>query len=423
MTTLAIFAIGATDAWVAALMAVLLLGCLGVLCVGCSTQRQALPWHALLWPALAYGALVLSQIGFRWTSYPGASWTGLEQLAGPAAALYLALFAFRSPRMVRRLARAAWWVTLVISIEAIFQHFLSPGYIYWLRDATYATPTGPYVYHNHFAGCMDLLLPLAVAAVFLPERSGRVNPQKRWLLALSPALGLAAVVISRSRGGMLCLFGEAVLALIVYWLMGRLRWKTVLGGAAALVAVAFIANWGPIWRRFLTLQNGDLSSMERWHLMQSCLAIWRTSPWHGSGFNTFAVIYPQYQVMDFGKTVVHAHNEYVQMLAEMGVFGAVVVAAFVVLLFLGYRRGPAHGTSRLVRRAALIGVIGFLAHSVIDFQFHNPANALLFFLIAGAVAARVEQDRRVRASSGTVVRLRRRPLADNRQEARSAARH
>lgn len=405
VTILAIFAIGATDAWVAALATDTLLTCLAILCIGCTLQHQPLPWHPLLSAGLAFGLLIIAQIAFGWTTYPGATWTGLGQIAGPAAALYLALYAFRTSRLQLRLARAAWWATLAISVEAIFQHFLSRGYIYGLRDATYATPTGPYVYHNHFAGCMDLLLPLALAAVFLPQGSGPVNPQKRVLRFLSPALGFAAVIISGSRGGILSLLAESLLALAIYRRAVKMHWKTVLGGTIGLAGVLFASNSGTIWHRFLNLGQGDISSGDRLQVWQSCVAIWRAFPWHGCGFNTFASVYPQYQIVDFGKTVVHAHNEYAQALAETGALGAAVVLAFVALFVVGFLRGPARGATGLVRRAEFIGAAGLLAHSVIDFQFHNPANALLFFLVTGAAAAKLDQARSLRSSAGPVVRL------------------
>jgi hypothetical protein len=40
-----------------------------------------------------------------------------------------------------------------------------------------------------------------------------------------------------------------------------------------------------------------------------------------------------------------------------------------------------------LRKALVVACAGFLFHSFGDFQFHSPANALLFFLLAGALAA------------------------------------
>lgn len=383
----AIFAVGATDPWVAAAVTILLLISLVVLCCGCSLTGELLPWHPLLWPALGFGVLVIAQIGLGWSVAPAATWTGLGELAGPAVELYLALFAFRSSRQLRQLAWFAWWSVLLLALEAIPQSFLANGFIYWVRNATYATPVGPYVYHNHFAGCMDLLIPLSLAAVFLPLRSAQGRVQKRWLLAISPALGLLAVVISRSRGGMLCLLGEGILALLILWRTGKMNVKRIVLSAVAIVGLVSLANIGKVWRHFLALQQGDVSALERIHMEQSCLAIWHAFPWRGSGFNTFAQVYPQFQVVDFGKVVNYAHNEYAQMLAEMGVAGAAAVIAFVVIGIVCYRRRRSHEVTALVRRAALVGLAGFLAHSAIDFQFHSPANAALFFLVAGAAAA------------------------------------
>lgn len=401
ITGAAILAYGGTDPWVAEPLACLVLAALVALCIRRTARRLPLPWHPLLWVMLAFGLLVLAQLAAGLSTYPAATWTGLAQLAGPAAVFYLSLFAFRQTAMLRRLATAAWWLTLALSVEAIFQFYSAGGYIYWHRDATYATPFGPYVYHNHFAGCMDLLLPLALAAVLLRRPDGRPKPLPQlWLAGIVPALGLGAVVASRSRGGLMALMAEAVTGIWIFWRAGKLRLRGALLGGGAGLAVAAAANWQPVVERFLALQQGDVSATDRISMVHGCLAIWRAFPWWGSGFGTFAAVYPQFQVVDIGKAVLEAHNEYAQALAETGLAGACVVIAFVVVAIFAYRSVASSGSAALVRRAALIGAIGFLAQSAVDFEFHSPANALLFFLVAAAAAAhtaveRFERERRV----------------------------
>ena len=395
---LAVAAFGATDPWVWAPLACALLVGLGVLCFGATLAGWPLPWHRLLWVALAFGVLVVGQIATGQTVYGGATWTGLAQLGGPAAMLYLSLFAFRSNRRLETLANLAWWAVLALAVEAIFQYATAGGFIYWYRNATYATPLGPYVYHNHFAGCMDLLLPLALAALFLPARGGRIKPTAQCgLEGLVPALGLGAVVMGVSRGGIMALLVEALAAALLLWRAGRLRWRGLVAGAWAGALVAAAANWQPLTQRLLNLQRRDVSATDRLWMLRGCLAIWHAYPWFGSGFNTFAAVYPQYQLRNPGATVLMAHNEYAQLLAEMGVVGIAVALAFVGLAAYSYAQGPRHGTAGLVRRAAWVGAIGFMAHSAVDFQFHSPANALLFFLVIGAATATVA---RVAAPTG-----------------------
>ncbi len=391
---LAVVLIGAAsvEAWVA--VDCLLWLALAVLVVGAAAQGVRLPWHPILWPALAYAALVFAQWHWRWSAAPALTLTGLLQLAGCGAILYLALFAFRQPKNLRWLGTVLWWFTGALGAEALFQFFTSRTEIYGFRNAAYATPVGPFIYHNHFAGCMDLLLPVAMVVAFWPRRRSREAAWMRWLRrGILPALGLAAVIVSQSRGGVFALLVEAVVAAALFWrsfARRRRRRRAVLIATAALIGFTMLAGWGPLVKRLGHLDKHDVSALDRLRVAEGCLSIWRAHPWVGSGFATFPVVYPRYEIFDSGQRFLEAHNEYAQMLAETGVAGAVCVAAFAILLAYFGLRPLGDGASRRViylRKALVIACAGFLFHSFGDFQFHSPANALLFFLLAGAAGA------------------------------------
>jgi O-antigen ligase len=87
---------------------------------------------------------------------------------------------------------------------------------------------------------------------------------------------------------------------------------------------------------------------------------------------------------------IHAHNDYLEMLADTGVVG---MALFVWMLVGVFRSGFSKvmdrddEEGRLLTLAALTGIVGILIHSFIDFNLHIPANAALFFVLCAAVAA------------------------------------
>lgn len=392
---LAVILFGATStaAWV--LVDCLLWLALVILVLGATRDGISLPWHPILWPTLAFGALVCWQWLSYWSVYPAATLTGLLQLAGCGAMLYLALFAFRRPRNLRRLGTVLWWFTGALGAEALFQFFTSRSEIYGFRNAAYATPVGPYVYHNHFAGCMDLLLPVAIVVTFRRRRRSRDAAWMAWLRrGILPALGLAAVIVSQSRGGVFALVVEAVVAAVLFWrsfARHRRRRRTVAIAAAALIGFTLLAGWGPLLKRLGHLDQHDVSALARLRVAESCLAIWQAHPWLGTGFETFPVVYPEYQSFDYGKRFLEAHNEYAQMLGETGVAGLVCVLGFAALMaWYGLRPlGQVPQSTRYLRKGLVVACVGFLFHSFGDFQFHSPANALLFFLLAGALVAGV----------------------------------
>ncbi len=53
--------------------------------------------------------------------------------------------------------------TFLLALFAIFQFFSSQGLIYWMVKSPGWT-FGPYVNHNHYAGLMEMLIPLSVAS-------------------------------------------------------------------------------------------------------------------------------------------------------------------------------------------------------------------------------------------------------------------
>lgn len=372
---------------------------LAVLLAAAALGKVHLHWHPILWPALVFGTAVFAQLLFAHTAYRAATLDGALQLTADFSVLYLGLFAFRNQANLLRLGTAAWVSAGALGAEALAQFFTSGGHIYWYRDARYGTPVGPFVYHNHFAGCMDLLLPLAFAWAFRPTQNGRSDEWLSWIRrALLPSLGVAAVVVSQSRGGLFAITFEALLSIFVFRRLIRARALLLLLPTFALV-VSFtaLAGWRPVLLRLHALEFHEVSALDRVRATQACLAIWRSHPWLGTGFGTFEAVYPEYETFDSGQRWDAAHDDYAQTLAETGLVGLTAAACFLLMLFARTLTGPgdktAPGKRWLVRRAALIGCAGFAFHSIGDFEFHCPANALLFFLLAAAAVSTAREAR------------------------------
>ncbi len=375
-----------------------------VLLWGWVLGRYELKVHVLLYPLLGFGLLVTLQWLAKWSVYPGATATELVQLCACGCIFFLTLQTSAKTHIIR-LGQALWLFCGLLSAEAICQFFTARGYIYWFHNASYANPVGPFVYHNHFAGCMDLLLPMTVIYAFRHEPA--LEPQwVTWLRrGMVPALGLAAMVISQSRGGIITLSFECIVGLWAFWpelKNSRSPRYALAAGIVMLGFFSYLANWKPILSRFFALGNHDPDFWDRVRVAESCWHIFIAHPWLGTGFNTFARVYPAYQLFDNGLIFLYAHNDYAQALAETGIAGALCVILFLWIWCLGFwRRRQNKNAPVLVRNlqlAAFISTAGLLFHSLGDFQFHAPANAFLFFLLAAAAvlpAAAVEKTRKV----------------------------
>jgi len=142
-------------------------------------------------------------------------------------------------------------------------------------------------------------------------------------------------------------------------------------------------------QRFVVIGHGEITANARLQILEATPRIVRDHLWLGSGFGTFPTVYPRYARFDDGLTYLEAHDEYAQMAIETGVLGMLAILAFLAVFLLDFARQARLAPRRHSRlqRAALISALGLIFHSFIDFQFHSPANALLFFLLVALAAA------------------------------------
>jgi O-antigen ligase len=114
-------------------------------------------------------------------------------------------------------------------------------------------------------------------------------------------------------------------------------------------------------------------------------------PLTGTGLGTYLYAYPMYETRFSGEMLEHAHNDYLELLAEGGVIagGLIIVVAFGALawLFSRWTRRNDH-LVRGVGLGCLAGIAAILIHSLTDFNLHITANAVLFVTLY-ALAMRI----------------------------------
>ena len=146
----------------------------------------------------------------------------------------------------------------------------------------------------------------------------------------------------------------------------------------------------------------------RLHYWSVAIEIFKANPLVGAGLDAFGNAFPLYDTRNGAFRVEQAHNDYLQMLADGGMIGFGLVLVFVVMLAGAcFRsiRSAAEGFERSVAIGAAAGIVGILAHSVVDFPLRTTSNAYNFFLLiavmiaAGAVSS-TNADTRHRRTSG-----------------------
>lgn len=355
-------------------------------------------WTPLNWPLLGFLAIGLFQLVFRLTPYAFLTRTQLLRLTAYFLIFFLMTQAFQTRG---ELTRLVWFLIIfcfLISVLAIIQHFTSRNEIYWVEAfTTQGDSFGPYVNRNHFAGLVELIVPLGLAMMLFRG----VHRDQLPLTVLLTIVPISALVLSGSRGGIIGFaFEIGILALLALSRHSK-AWKTRRVFAAGVVALVAIATVGWIGAdqaiaRFASLKSPEVPLARRISMTRGAAHIFFDHPLIGCGTGTLVDVFPSYETAYDGRLVDHVHNDYLETLAETGILGGLCGVAFLILLYGQARRtfiAEQGHFSRAFHAGAIVAISGILMHSLVDFNLQIPANVLLFLTqaslaVAPAVASR-----------------------------------
>ena len=356
-------------------------------------EKEQPVFSPLLTPLALFSLVGLGQWFLRATASSYSTRIELLLLLASLIFLFLCVQVFRTLPEWRGFVWFGMGFGFVASVFGILQHLTFNGKLYWFRELRYGgIPFGPFVNRNHFAGLMELLLPLALVPLVL----GKVRRERLAVVALFAVMPVAALFLSASRGGIVS-FCVQVAFLIYLLLRRRGLGKNVLGVAAVLLAALLIVTWlgvGQILQRFSSLQSLEVTEGKRAAMRRGAWRIFLDHPLAGTGLGTLQIVYPPYETLYDGKIVNHAHNDYLEALAETGLLGGLCCAWFLVVLLLKSFSRFRQNDFSLAGALQLSGIVacaGFLVHALVDFNFHIPSNLWLFFLMAHLATADMQQ--------------------------------
>lgn len=347
-------------------------------------RRSTVFVPALLLPLLAFTFYVLIQWAFGLSASSYATRTELQLLLSCVILVFLVGQAFRSFEDWKNFVWFLMLFSFAVALFGILQQLTFNGKLYWFRELRYGgMPFGPYVNRNHFAAFAELTVPAALVPLVL----GKVRRERLFLVIVLAVVPIAALLFSGSRGGIIS-FAVELMVLAVWVFLRRAARRQALVGAAALALGLLLVSWlgaGQIVKRFSTTQASEVTSSKRAAMARDTFHIFRDHLLLGTGLGTIQLVYPPYETLYDGRVVNHSHNDYLEVLAETGLIGGVFCAWFLVLLWQSAYRNlvlAPVGRGTAFQLAGLLGAVGFLAHSFVDFSLHIPANAALFLLMS-----------------------------------------
>jgi O-antigen ligase len=355
-------------------------------------NQEAIAISPLLPPLLAFALVVLIQLVFDQTASIYDTRMQLQLLIAYIILLVLLPQAYYRMNHWRGLLWFLMSLGFFVSVFGILQHLTFNGKLYWFRVMRYGGfPFGPYVNRNHFAGFAEILIPVALVPLVL----GKVRRERLFLVGLFAVVPIVALLLSASRGGIIS-FAVQLVILFSLLLVRRLQSRYMLVGGVLVLCAILAVSWigvRQVLQRFSDYQALDVSAGKRGSMSHDTWRIFLDHPAMGTGLGTLQMVFPPYESLYDAKVVNHAHNDYVEALAETGVVGGICCLWFLAVLFLESVKGLKDlGSSfgAALNLSGLVGCCGLLVHSLVDFNLHIPANALLFFVSAHLATTRLQ---------------------------------
>lgn len=302
----------------------------------------------------------------------------------------------------RGVAAALLLAGLAQGLLGVYQFLFRVGPPGFLLMGRYMRAAGTFLQPNPYGGYLGLLLPLAYGIVLTTWRdawqairAGRLGGAALWALAaVAGCAMLAGLVMSWSRGALLGLV--AGLGLVVLAL-GRRAWMPLAALALALAlvgpgALSILPGdlLGRVTETVTYVNMPDLTAIEitdaNFAVIERAahwLAAWRmfsTRPWTGVGTGQYATVYPSVALPRWTDPLGHAHNYYLNILAEGGLLGLGAYLAFVGVALAGAWRAV-RGSAGWARGLA-IGALGMMGHLLAHSAFDNLYVHEMYIVVA-----------------------------------------
>jgi len=365
-------------------------------------QAPPLTWHLLIF-VWVLGLSLTQALSWRLGLSEWLKW-------GEFALLYLVASQFLSRRQIGWVVAALFAAGLLEAGLGAYQFLRQVGPKEFVLMGRFMRAYGTFNQPNPYAGYLGYLVP--VAASLALGGLGRWWQRRQWhdfwlglACALVALLLTVGIGMSWSRGSWLGL--GAALAVVIC-----LRSKR----AAPIVAVGFIAvavglavlgtSWLPasVAQRLSDLDlyaaNVDLGRvevtddnfavLERLGHWQAGAAMFSDHPWLGVGIGNYAVAYPAYAPPHFYDPLGHAHNIYLNFLAETGVLGGTAfVALWLAAFWLAWRTARSTAGNDAALALGVLGTLTYLTvHNLFDNVFVAHMQLQLAVLLAALVALR-----------------------------------
>jgi O-antigen ligase len=299
------------------------------------------------------------------------------------------LMIFVIGRSIRTRNTLTWILVLMVvagaltGLYGLYQYFFAPQTakigLYDLTDDVAGRIGSTFENPNFYAEYLVLMVPIGLALVL-----GSRGLFRRFAMSIATLLLFAGLMMTYTRGSWLSTgIGIALMSILTEaWLI----WVWVGLFAVALIAAPGVAS------RFASITDttGGTAGFRR-RLWTIALGIIAEHKLLGAGIGNYYDVFTEYifrhPELSVGWVIYGAHNSYLTIWAETGIFG---ILSFVAIILVSIRYGlylsrEKSGDKYLswINSAIFAGVVGFALNSLTSNSFHHPQGAVFFWFALG----------------------------------------
>jgi O-antigen ligase len=303
---------------------------------------------------------------------------------------------------LKRLIHVLFVIAVLEALYGLLQALIPTLGALWVDyTGSLGSARGTYINRNHFAGFIEMILPLGLGYILslsswqeklsIKALMSSDRPNFQFFLTTGLAVMLLALIFSKSRAGIIAWgLGFLVFALLLHIGSKGLpkSYWVIMGLIIGMVSFySFKIGVDPVLKRFLMINK----EMGRFDIWRDTWTIVKDHPF-GIGLATFKQVFPVFNVSIVAETTpYYAHNDYLQLLVETGWIGFfALVSGFYIFLFRSFRRIKRIKLQNdpfrfFMAVGALSGLVSMAFHSFFDFNLQIPANCVYFVMLLAIV--------------------------------------
>jgi len=358
--------------------------------------RPRLLWPPICWVVLAFLAYAI----YRYFT------SDIEYIARNEVAhviVYAVLFFvlinnLHGQETIQLLSFTLIFLAMCISFYAVVQYLTGSDQVWHVLKPYPNRGSGTYICPNHLGGLLEMVLPLALSFVLV----GRFKPLTRIFLAYAALALCAGIVMTMSRGTWIAASCALLGLFTLLVLEPNYRLPALLALAGLLAGAIYILPQSDHFQSRVKqiYTDGQVDDDARFDLWQPALKIWQDNLWVGAGPGHFDYRFGKYRPETIQARPDRAHNDFLNALADWGLVGTGLVFLALGLTVVGVAKtwphvkkiprdigGKASSTKFAFVVGASLALVAILVHSLVDYNMHIPANAIVAVTLLALLAS------------------------------------